>query len=83
MRIVQRGSSEREYEIGNLTRAHRDVLKALGTFQSCRFGVFPSHALLAARARCCVRTVQRALNAAKDLGLVLWSPRRERVAWRT
>ena len=46
---------EREFEAGNLTRAQRDVLKALGRFTGCRFGIFPSHAFLAARVKCCVR----------------------------
>lgn len=72
----------REYEAGNLTLHWREVLLVLGRFQGCRFGVFPSHATLAARARCCVRTVQRALQAAKALGLLDWSPRRIRASWR-
>jgi hypothetical protein len=60
----------RQYEAHNLTRAFRDVLLALGRFHACRFGIFPSHETLAARARCSVRTVQRALQAARQLGLV-------------
>ena len=59
----------REHEAGNLTRAFRDVLLALGRFDACRLGIFPSHRTLAARARCSVRTVQNALQAAKRLGL--------------
>jgi hypothetical protein len=74
---------EREFEAGNLTRAQRDVLKALGRFSGCRFGVFPSHAFLAARVKCCVRTVQRALQAARDLGLVQWAAQRVRAGWRS
>jgi hypothetical protein len=74
---------EREWEAGNLKIQHREVLKALGQFGQCRFGIFPSHALLALRARCSVRTVQRALEAARTLGLVEWSARRVRVAWRS
>src|SRR5208282_4944956 len=34
------------------------------------------------RARCCVRTVQAALRAAADLGLIAWSERRVRAGWR-
>ena len=74
---------EREFEAGNLTRAQRDVLKALGRFTGCRFGVFPSHAFLAARVKCCVRTVQRALQAARELGLVRWAAQRVRAGWRS
>jgi len=59
----------REFEAGNLTRAYRDVLLALGRFDG-PLGIFPSHRTLAARARCGVRTVQRALQAARRLGLV-------------
>jgi hypothetical protein len=73
----------REFEAGTITRTSRDVLLALGRFHACRFGIFPSHALLAARARCSVRTVQRALQAARDLGLVSWCARRVRAAWRS
>ena len=46
----------REYEAGNLTPLWRDVLRALGRFDACRFGIFPSHQFLARRARCSVRT---------------------------
>jgi hypothetical protein len=73
----------REFEAGNLTRHYRDVLLALGRFGSCRFGIFPSHETLATRARCSVRTVQRALQAARALGLVDWAARRVRAAWRS
>lgn len=72
----------REFEAGNLTRAARDVLKELGRFRSCALGLCPSHALLAARARCSVRTVQRALATARDLDLIDWAERRIRVGWR-
>jgi hypothetical protein len=41
-----------------------------------------THATLAARARCCTRTVQRALQAGQRLGLVQWTERRVRAAWR-
>src|SRR5215472_14225575 len=73
----------REHEAGNLTRAFRDVLLALGRFDRCRLGIFPSHRTLAARARCGLRTVQRALQAAKALGLVDCAATRVRAAWRS
>ena len=72
----------REFEAGNLTRAYRDVLLALGRFDG-PLGIFPSHRTLAARARCGVRTVQRALQAARRLGLVEWTETRVRAAWRS
>jgi hypothetical protein len=72
----------REYEAGNLTPLWRDVLRALGRFDGCRFGIFPSHEFLARRVRCSVRTVQRALEAARALGLVDWSAQRVRASWR-
>jgi hypothetical protein len=72
----------REYEAGNLTPLWRDVLRALGRFDACRFGIFPSHEFLARRARCSVRTVQRALEAARALGLVDWTAQRVRASWR-
>jgi hypothetical protein len=72
----------REYEAGNLTPLWRDVLRALGRFDACRFGIFPSHGFLARRARCSVRTVQRALEAARRLGLVDWTAQRVRASWR-
>jgi hypothetical protein len=73
----------REFEAGTLTRAWRDVLLALGRFSACKFGIFPSHATIAARARCSVRTVQRALQAGRALGLLDWAQRRVRAAWRS
>jgi hypothetical protein len=33
----------REFEAGSLTRAFRDMLLALGRFDLCRLGIFPSH----------------------------------------
>ena len=72
----------REYEAGNLTPLWRDVLRALGRFDACQFGIFPSHEFLARRARCSVRTVQRALEAARALGLVEWAAQRVRASWR-
>lgn len=71
-----------EYRAGNLTRAHRDVLLTLHTFRGTGGHCWPSHATLADRARCCVRTVQRALQQAQALGLVSWAERRVRSGWR-
>jgi hypothetical protein len=71
----------REYRAGNLTRACRDVLLVLPTFNG-RLGLIPSHAAIAGRARCNVKTVQRALAAGRTLGLVSWIARRIRSGWR-
>jgi len=74
---------KREYEAGNLPARQYLVLCELGRFDRCRLGIFPSHRTLAARARCGLRTVQRALQAAKRLGLVEWAATRVRAAWRS
>lgn len=71
-----------EYRAGNLTRAYRDVLLTLHTFRGHGGTAWPSHATLAERAGCCVRTVQRALQQAQQLGLVSWAERRVRAGWR-
>ncbi len=60
-----------QFRAGNLTRAFRDVLLTLKTFDG-RGGLFPSHATLAARATCAIRTVQEALRQGRTLGLVSW-----------
>ena len=60
-----------QFRAGNLTRAFRDVLLTLRTFDG-RGGLYPSHATLAARATCAVRTVQEALRQGRTLGLVSW-----------
>jgi hypothetical protein len=73
---------KREYEAGGLTATGRIVLMELCNFGRCRFGIWPSHELLARRARCCVRTVQDALQAARKLGLLEWWHQRVRRAWR-
>lgn len=72
----------REHRVGNLTRAHRDVLLTLHTYRASGGCAWPSHKTLADRAGCCVRTVQSALKAARDLGLVQWTERRVRAGWR-
>jgi hypothetical protein len=71
-----------EYRAGNLTRAARDVVLTLHTFRGGGGTAWPSHATLAERAGCCVRTVQRALALAQRLGLVDWCERRVKAAWR-
>jgi Helix-turn-helix domain len=72
----------KEFQAGNLTRSARDVLLTLATFRGRGGALWPSHATLADRCRCCVRTVQRALEAGRDLCLVTWSERRIRSGWR-
>jgi hypothetical protein len=72
----------REFEAGNLTRTFRDVLDKLGWFARCNRGIFPSHRTLAGLARCCVRTVQSALQAARRLGLLDWIGQRVTAGWR-
>jgi hypothetical protein len=74
---------KREYEAGSIPAKQYLVLCELGRFDRCRLGIFPSHRTLAARARCGLRTVQRALQAAKRLGLVDWTATRVRAAWRS
>jgi hypothetical protein len=71
-----------EFRAGNLTRAARDVLLCLRTFRGAGGVAWPSHATLADRAKCCTRTVQRALQAAQALSLVSWAERRVRAGWR-
>ncbi|WP_216851155.1 helix-turn-helix domain-containing protein [Acidisphaera sp. L21] len=72
----------REYHAGNLTRAAKDVLMSFHTFRGHGGACWPSHEPLASRARCCVRTVQRALQQAQHLGLASWSERRVKAGWR-
>jgi hypothetical protein len=71
-----------EFRAGNLTRAWRDVLLTLRTFRGHGGGIFPAHATLAERTSLSAKTVERALHAARDLGLVTWSERRIRRGWR-
>ena len=73
---------EQEYRAGNLTAKAFLVLRQLAFYLGNRGEAWPSHETLAERAGCCVRTVQRALQAARDLGLVDWVERRVRAAWR-
>jgi hypothetical protein len=71
-----------EFRCGNLTRAWRDALLTLATFRGRGGTICPSHATVAARTALAPKTVERALHAARDLGLVTWSERRVRRGWR-
>ena len=66
-----------------LTFAWKDVLLSLATYRGRGGSIHPSHDTLAARVGCCVKTVQRALQAARKIGLVTWCERRVRAGWRT
>jgi hypothetical protein len=48
-----------EFRAGNLTRTFRDVLFTLHGYQRCG-AIWPSHATLAQRCQCSVKSVQRA-----------------------
>jgi hypothetical protein len=74
---------KQQWLAGNLTDKGRIILIELATFTRCRFGVWPSHQLLARRARCCVRTVQTALREARAIGLLDWCHQRVEAAWRS
>ena len=64
-----------------LTRSGRDVLLTLATFRGRGGSIYPSHASVARRAACCVRTVRTALADAREAGLVAWiSGRRRRTS---
>jgi DNA-binding transcriptional MocR family regulator len=72
-----------EFRAGNLTRTARDVLLTLATYRGHGGLICPSHETLAERVDCHPVTVWRALQAARDLGLVRWTERRVRAAWRS
>jgi predicted transcriptional regulator len=55
---------------GRLTAAQERVMLALPRFRRRGGSVHTSHPALAARAGCSVRSVQRALQAAREMGLV-------------
>jgi hypothetical protein len=55
------------------TRATRDTSLTLHTFRGAGSQCWPSHVTLADRAKCCNRTVQRALQQAQHIGLVSWA----------
>ena len=67
------------YRGGALTRSARDVLLTLATFRGHGGRIWPSHALLAARAVCCLKTVCRAMEQARRAGLLSWKALR----WQT
>lgn len=73
---------EQEYRAGNLTAKWFLVLRQLGFYCGKRGEAWPSHDTLAERAGCSTRTVQRALQRARDLGLISWVERRVRSGWR-
>ena len=56
-----------------IMRSARDVLLTLRTFRGAGGLIYPSHATLAARAKCGLTTVKEALAAARDVGLVSWT----------
>ena len=67
------------HKAGSLTRAARDVLLTLATFRGPGGRIWPSHALLAARAVCCAKTVCRAMEQARRAGLLTWKA----IRWQT
>lgn len=71
-----------EYRAGNLSRTERDVLLVLHGYRGTGGACWPAHTTLAERARCSVRSVQRALTQGRDLDLVHWHERRMRRGWR-
>jgi hypothetical protein len=71
-----------EFRSGNLTRTFRDVLLVLHGYRGCG-EIRPSHRTLAERCKCSVKSVQRALQAGRALGLVSWAERRIKAAWRS
>ncbi len=66
------------FRAGALTRSGRDVLLTLRTFRGAGGLIYPSHARLAERVGCSVSTVQVALAAGRDAGLVDWTSGRRR-----
>jgi hypothetical protein len=72
----------RAFHAGDLTRVGRDVLLTLASFRGPGGVAWPAHSTLAARCKCSVRTVQKALASAKALGLLCWAGRWTKVGWR-
>ena len=66
-----------------LSPGHADVLLALAALLGADGRLDPSHAFLAAAARVSVSTVQRALDRARELGLIDWQRRLVKAGWRT
>ena len=71
-----------EFKAGNLTRAWRDVLLTLATFRGRGGIICPAHQTLGDRAKLSSKTAERALHAARALGLVTWTEQRVRRGWR-
>ncbi len=63
-----------ELRVGNLTHIAKDIAFVLSGYPSHAY-CWPSHATLADRAACSVRTVQRSLERLRTLGLMDWTPR--------
>lgn len=70
------------FNAGRLTRGHRDVGLQLAHYFKAGDAAWPSHETLAAQARCCIRTVQRALIALREAGIFDWSARWIQTGWR-
>jgi hypothetical protein len=71
-----------EFHARNLTPGQRDTLLCLNSFRGRHGDCWPSHETVAKRARYCIRTVHRALNTARQLGLINWKERRKWSGWR-
>jgi hypothetical protein len=74
---------EREHRAGHLSHAAFLVLRKLSGYFGGRDEAWPSHATLAQAAGVSVRSVQRALEAGRGLGLIEWTARRFRAGWRS
>ncbi len=66
------------FKMRAISRLGRDVLLCLKTFRGAGGQIYPSHARLAERVGCSVSTVQVALAAGRDAGLVAWTSGRRR-----
>jgi hypothetical protein len=65
-----------------LTRAWRDALLTLATFRGRGGLICPAHQTVAERTSLSSKTVERALHAARNLGLITWAERRVKRGWR-
>ncbi|HEX2939589.1 MAG TPA: helix-turn-helix domain-containing protein [Rhodopila sp.] len=70
------------HRAGRLSRAARDVAEALVRRLGVDGQCDPAHSTLADDAGCSDRTVRRALDALRGLGLVAWVRRLVRTGWR-
>jgi DNA-binding transcriptional MocR family regulator len=64
------------YDAYAITTKTRDVLYRIGRLWSRYDVLHPSHDWLAQEARCCRKTVLRALAQARAVGLISWRPQR-------